>query len=419
MKTWFAALLAASVFVVVVTIPARHLFADVVARIQLLQQIMRVQPVQHDLVFDLETVRGDYWSQVKATYQGDTEKPLAALASPAWPEGDRQRLAGLLGVRFFDQNSYKLAASAWQYLASRDRSQFDTLLEQQARHYEVTVGDRRQAERYWQMWLALSPEDWTRYERVAEFYERGRDLTTARQTYAAGEQVSSMSLSHYLAGRRLELDRQWPEALAQYTLAIERSPDFAKAYTRAAYVGGTQLKQFDQAIALCQQSIRLTPGDYFCYELLARFLHRQGQPDAALVWLDRGIEHVERTSYQALFHALKGDIHLERHDFNLAEAEYQTAITLQPVRTDALIGLAQVYEQTGRAELALRFLARAFDLRDQASPPVADWYAMQGRLYENLEKTDLAIAAYQTALSINAADELTQQALARLLSSDK
>lgn len=389
------------------------------ARLSTLRQIIESQFVPRTIEFDSQTVNDGYWALLAAIYRGDTEKALIALESDTLARRYKMQLAGVLGKRLFELDNYRQAAIAWQYLASDALSGLDEYFERQARHYEATRNDFMQAERHWQMWLALARTDWIRYRRVAEFYERRNDRAAARNIYTLGEQATTAPYSNYLAGRRLELVEAWSEAFVQYQEAFKHSADFADAYIRAAQVASYHLQKTDLAISFCQQGVQLKPEDYFCYELLARLLWQSEQPDVALAWLDKGLAHVERASYLALFHNLKGDISLSQQNLQMAETEYGTALTIQPERIDALVGLARVHKAHGETQMALGALLQAIELSKRKDSPAAEWYTLLGELYEETGTDDLAIAAYQTALGLNPADQATQKRLTSLLNGAK
>jgi Flp pilus assembly protein TadD len=86
--------------------------------------------------------------------------------------------------------------------------------------------------------------------------------------------------THYLAGLKLFGAGQNEEAIAEFSKALELSPDWPDAL-HAMATAQSKLGRHDEAIATIQRVIDKTPDDAFAFTSLSIFLQRQGKiPEA-------------------------------------------------------------------------------------------------------------------------------------------
>jgi protein O-mannosyl-transferase len=144
-------------------------------------------------------------------------------------------------------------------------------------------------------------------------------------------------------------------ALADFTEAIRRLPDYADAYTGRGLVL-TEMGQFDRALEDLQRAIELDPANSDAY-------------------LNRGVAH-ERSG---------------RTD--RAVADYSKAIELNPTDALAYRNRGSVLGMTGRLAEAIEDLTKALSL----DPRLAGVYLDRGNLYRRAGKAALAAGDFQRA----------------------
>jgi len=84
--------------------------------------------------------------------------------------------------------------------------------------------------------------------------------------------------------------KDYKNAIKEFTLAIEKYPDFAKAYSNRA-VAHMQQRRYNRASDDLQRAIQIKPNDPDIYYNLTAFYSIQGQLDRALDSLDKSLEY--------------------------------------------------------------------------------------------------------------------------------
>ena len=96
-------------------------------------------------------------------------------------------------------------------------------------------------------------------------------------------------LAHFAKGQLLRLQNRCPEAVHEYETALEANRNWAQAI---AYIGTCKINSglFEEAIALQQQAMRLSPRDpatwLFLFQIGQAHL-LQSRSGEAIVWLER------------------------------------------------------------------------------------------------------------------------------------
>jgi Tfp pilus assembly protein PilF len=157
--------------------------------------------------------------------------------------------------------------------------------------------------------------------------------------------------THFAAGQLAEAQEQPGKALDQYKAALKVDPNYQPALFRMGEVY-TQLKMFPDAVETWQRYIKLTNGAAEGYNNLAFTYEMARDPKNAEAAYKRGIardpkDQACRTNY-GLMLARQGRI---------AEATEQFSAVLKPAEVHYNLG--SVFEQQGKSELARAEYQRA------------------------------------------------------------
>ncbi len=143
-------------------------------------------------------------------------------------------------------------------------------------------------------------------------------------------------------------NRDLKQAVGDYRRALFFKPSYAEAHYNLgdAY---EELSAFDKALDEYQRAIEAEPSFYEAYNNLARLYIMQRRDYAgALRTLDRGLElKPQEPSVQYSFYKNYGWANLELHNLSQAEANLNTAISLDANRGSAHCLLAKVLEAAG------------------------------------------------------------------------
>lgn len=172
--------------------------------------------------------------------------------------------------------------------------------------------------------------------------------------------VPQYPLAHYNKGRAHFNLQQYPEAISEFSLALDQGADALSIYSirwRARF----ELRQYDQAMADVQQAKRLAPENDYFYIGEGQILH-------------------------------------QNQDFRGAITAYRRAIDLGSKNPNVSYLLALSYNGVGEWALQEEFAKKA--LGSATTMPDMAWYLL-GDAQQRLRKYDEAIKSYQNAMSVN------------------
>ncbi len=234
---------------------------------------------------------------------------------------------------------------------------------------------------------------WFHYSAFQKYDESVRFYTAA---LAIRPKNPDMAFS---IGRALLDKGSYPEAIAEFTKAIELNPGFRNAWKVRASTYAL-MNQWDKAIADCSKVIELNPQN-------------------ALSWNLRGWAYSESTRYDKsiadLSHALELDstiasiwnnrgwayFGLEQH--NKAIADFSKAIELNSDLPEPVIGLGMVYTNLKKWDKAFAQLSKAIKL----DPKFVMAWSNRGSAYGQLGSWDKAIADYSKAIELDPKNALS------------
>jgi eukaryotic-like serine/threonine-protein kinase len=230
------------------------------------------------------------------------------------------------------------------------------------------------------------------HQRRAEYPDMRGDGQGAARERQAAEQIAPVdALDFYLIGREFFRRQEWSNAIKSFEGATQRQPEHFWAKCLLAI---SHLQIHEPALARfgLTACVRQRPDRVWLYLLRGLAYAAEGKrardnasavpnPPPALLELaaerfkaaeldyDKALELLAApNSDPDLKYALlvnRGSIWIERQDLTAATADFQAAIAQNSKRFDAYTGLAYVYQQQGKTDLALTQLTTAIELKPQ------------------------------------------------------
>ena len=235
---------------------------------------------------------------------------------------------------------------------------------------------KRWLERGNQLWRLL------RYSEAVAVFDKVLELNEAEFNY----------LAHYGKGLALwSLDKD-ELVLASLVKATTSNSEFAPAFHDKSKVL-QRLNRFDKALVAIDTAIAIEPKNANYYFQQAVILSDLKRLEEAIVASNRAIEIRPR----AAFYNNRGAFYAERGEIELALADYNQAIKINPNYVEAYINRGITYKEQGEIELALADYNQALQL----NPQYVDAYNNRGLLYQERGEVELALADYNHALQLD------------------
>ena len=201
------------------------------------------------------------------------------------------------------------------------------------------------------------------------------------------------------------------EALEIYNFLIQNKIYDPRIFNNLGTIY-SQIKQFDKAILLFDESIKKFPDCIEAYPNLANVLVAKGKSDTAKNILNKAIELNPKylRSYSILAGILVGEGNLKKAEFFLKKS-----LEINPKDINALVNLACVLKDSGNPKQAEKFLKDALKIN-----PSYDFALTNlGAVLNELEKFDEGEQYLRKALSINSSSPMALNNLGNILSNKK
>jgi tetratricopeptide (TPR) repeat protein len=211
--------------------------------------------------------------------------------------------------------------------------------------------------------------------------------------------------AYYSKALRESQDKDFQEAIKDYTEVIHLRPDYTEAYINRgiAYFG---LKQFENAIADYSVAIRLNPDDSSGYFNRARardgvaydlIFSPEGPDQQFLEAITDYTDAIRLDPDNAEAFSGRGEDYVQLQHPDRAIADYSEAIRLKPDFGDAYFWRGVVYKDLGKFEQALTDLTKCVQLK----PNYSAVYHHRGIVYRQLKQYGQAIADFREALRLD------------------
>ncbi len=152
-------------------------------------------------------------------------------------------------------------------------------------------------------------------------------------------------------------------------------------------------ENYEQALTVINQAISLLPNNPNYYNEKCGVLSELKRYDEGLAAINQAIDLAPR----AAWYGNRGNIYINQQKYELALADYNKAILLNPNLAGAYYNRGVLYRLQEKYDLALADWNKAIKI----NPNLAQAYYNRGLLYHNQQKYELALADYNKAIDIN------------------
>ena len=267
---------------------------------------------------------------------------------------------------------------------------------------------------------------------ASQWLERGNQLWRLRRheeaiqafEEAIKQKPKFIHLAYYGKGLALGWSEKYPEAIAAFEQAVKYKPDFVPAWY---YLGGVyqESKQLDKALVAINQAIRLQPNNpnlynqkFFVLNSLKRYEEAElvitkaiGLSRRASFYLNRGLVYYNQKKWElalanyneaiainpdlALAYNNRGMIYYDQKKFLLALTDFKKAVTIDPYLASAYHNFGVICYVQQRWEAALV----NFDAAIAIDPDLALAYPLRGFIYHQQGNYTAAMSDYNQAIA--------------------
>ncbi|HIK06567.1 MAG TPA: tetratricopeptide repeat protein [Trichormus sp. M33_DOE_039] len=276
-----------------------------------------------------------------------------------------------------------------------------TRLGVQAQKVETTVPLQLNAQQIKSIQEAILSTDISQGNTTAsQWLERGNQLWRLRRYEEAVKafdeaiklKPSFVYLAYYGKGLVLGWNGKYQEAVAALKSATELKSDYISAWDTISVVY-RKLNQPEKALVAIEKAIKIQPRNPNFYNeqyVVLDNLKRYAEAETAI---NKAIELNPR----AAFYNNRGIFYYEQKKWDLALADYNQALKINPDYADAYNNRGNFYKKHKKGDLALVDYNQAIKI----NPDLAEAYNNRGDLYYDQKKWELALADYNQSIKIN------------------
>lgn len=224
---------------------------------------------------------------------------------------------------------------------------------------------------------------------------------------AARAPVSAEALSHYVAGRLLELSGSSQDAIAEFTRALSLDPAAFSVLLHLSEASA-RANETSQSLEFAERAVKMRPGDGKALWMKgAALFNMQRAPEALPVLQAACVADSDQAEYLRTLARVAET--LDRTD--IVERAYARSVVLEEEDGESWFQLAAAQARLGKFATADSSLARSLEL----NPIRPGAFFLRGWIRENEGKLDDAIGFYQHHLLVHTTDDGTRGRLVTLL----
>jgi tetratricopeptide (TPR) repeat protein len=309
-----------------------------------------------------ETIQQSITAAQNLLKNGDASGAIKVLQTALQSNPQNQTLQFWLGKTFYLQGNYRSAIENLNLLTSKfpkdSVEQNQTVQMLGLAHY--ILGHLAEAIPYFEKIMQAQPDNGEVAYALGVSYIQTRQPVKSRETFAGLFRVPTNSASAYLLNAKMHVRQQFEEtAETELGEALKLDPKLPEV----RFVLGELAiyhAEIDKGVEFLKQEIALNPSNSMAYYRLGEGLSRQ------LKW-DEAIPPLQRSIWLNPFfsgpYIVLGKVYLKKQDYGNAENMLRRSTTIDPNNFGAHYLLAQVLQQTGKAEESKIEFALAEKLR--------------------------------------------------------
>lgn len=230
------------------------------------------------------------------------------------------------------------------------------------------------------------------------YYQAG-DLETAMNEYRLALSLDRDNVNvHNSLGVCYGVRGEMGPALQEFEAAIRLAPDDIMALYNTGYIYFLK-NDYETALSYFQRAEGIDPDVFELAIQTGRTCLALDEPETACRYLESAVRLNPRS---APAFRLLGDAYSRMDRWADATTNYKTALKLNPQDAEALSALGYLYETLGKNEdIALVFCRQACEL----SPETSLFHQRLGRLYENRNRLEEALEAFEKAKELGYPDD--------------
>lgn len=205
--------------------------------------------------------------------------------------------------------------------------------------------------------------------------------------------IEDSALAFYNRGRANQENRNYDQAIQDYSRAIERDPKYSVAFNGRGSAYHAQ-KDYDRAIQDYNDALRLNPNFASAFNNRGIAYYDKRDYDRAIEDYDQAIRLDPK--YAAAFNN-RGNVYRDKRDYDRAIQDYDEAIRLNPNYALAFNNRGIAYRSKRENERAIQDYDRAIKL----NPKYAAAFNNRGNVYRDMRDYDRAIQDYDEAIHLN------------------
>jgi tetratricopeptide (TPR) repeat protein len=219
--------------------------------------------------------------------------------------------------------------------------------------------------------------------------------------------VSAEALSHYVAGRLLELSGSSQDAIAEFTRALSLDPAAFSVLLHLSEVSA-RAGETSQSLEFAERAVKMRPGDGKALWMKgAALFNMQRAPEALPVLQAACAADSDQAEYLRTLARVAET--LDRTD--IVERAYARSVEIEEEDGESWFQLAAAQARLGKFAIADSSLSRSLEL----NPIRPGAFFLRGWIRENEGKLDDAIGFYQHHLLVHTTDDGTRGRLVTLL----
>jgi lipoprotein NlpI len=161
------------------------------------------------------------------------------------------------------------------------------------------------------------------------------------------------AIDYYDRGNGYRDLKQWEEAIADYSKAIEIDPKYTHAYNNRAFAYAA-INDADHAAADASKAIELDPKHAFAYQIRGFAEESQGKWDAAIADFAKLISLADSKEHAAFAYYNRGLVEYSgKGDLDRAIADFDEAIKRNPKQSDAFVYRGMMWRLKGDMKRAI------------------------------------------------------------------